>query len=233
MLPLQPQFIKKDIRSYVIRSGRITLAQEKALSEQWDTYGLNLDKGLIVDEPAFKNPDTALILEIGFGMGDGLLEMAQCHPDQNFIGIEVHPPGVGRLVSEASKQNLHNLRIFCADATDVLQQCIADNSIDRIQLFFPDPWHKKRHHKRRIVNLAFIDVVATKLKPGGVFHMATDWLPYAEYAMDILEGNTALQNCAGLRTYSTKPSYRPETKFEKRGLKLGHSIQDLLFLKRC
>ena len=231
MIPLQPQFKQKDIRSYVIRSGRITPPQEKALSEQWPFYGLDLLKGPAALNGTFHQPDAELILEVGFGMGDSLLEMASQHPQQNFIGIEVHPPGVGRLVNEASKQGVQKLSVFCADATDVLRDCIPDNSLTRLQLFFPDPWHKTRHHKRRILKPEFVDLIAARLKPQGVFHMATDWLPYAEVALEVLEAHSELENCADRNTFSVRPDYRPETKFEKRGQKLGHGIQDLLFKK--
>lgn len=232
MLPLQPQFRRKDIRSYVIRSGRITPSQEKALAEQWPRYGLDLAQGLQALDNAFPTPATERILEIGFGMGDSLLAMAEQRPDQHFIGVEVHPPGVGRLVNEAAKRQLSNLRVFCADAVDVLEDCIADNSLARLQLFFPDPWHKSRHHKRRIVQPAFVATVVRKLQPGGVFHMATDWQPYAESMMETVSACEGLANCAGPGAYSPRPDYRPETKFERRGLKLGHATWDLLFRKQ-
>ena len=231
MLPIQPQFRKKDVRSYVIRSGRITPSQEKALADQWPSYGLDMYQGCNALTSAFGNTLADLIIEIGFGMGDSLLEMARHNPEQNFIGIEVHPPGVGRIVNEASKQGLRNLRIFCADATDVLHDCIPADSLTRIQLFFPDPWHKARHHKRRIVQPPFIELVKSRLKCGGVFHMATDWLPYAESALELLESTPGLKNTAGKDNFSTRPQYRPETKFEKRGCNLGHEIRDLIFEK--
>lgn len=231
MSTVKPQFRKKDIRSYVIRSGRITPSQEKALAEQWQHFGLDLHKGKQALDGVFANPDVPLILEIGFGMGDSLLEMARSNPDQNFIGIEVHVPGVGRLVNEASKHQLQNLRVFCADAIDVLTDCIADSSLDRLQLFFPDPWHKSRHHKRRIVQPSFVTLTTDKLKPDGLLHMATDWEPYAEFMLETLAGNSALENLAVSQQYSPRPAYRPETKFERRGQRLGHGVQDLVFRK--
>lgn len=228
---LQPQFKKKDIRSYVIRSGRITLAQEKALAEDWATFGLDLHQAAHALDTAFDNPQADLIVEIGFGMGDSLLEMTTQHPEQNFIGIEVHVPGVGRLMSEARKRRLRNLRVFCADALDVLHDCIADNSLTRLQLYFPDPWHKSRHHKRRIVQPNFVALVVQKLKSSGVFHIATDWEPYAEYILETVSANTQLRNTAGAMQCSVRPDYRPETKFEKRGQRLGHTVHDLIFQK--
>lgn len=228
---IQPQFKQKTIRSYVIRGGRITPPQEKALAEQWPHFGLDLHKGSSALEGAFGNVDAPLILEIGFGMGDSLLAMAESFPEQNFIGIEVHLPGVGRLINEASKRNLQNLKVFCADATDALTDCIADNSLTRLQLYFPDPWHKSRHHKRRIVQPAFINQVAEKLKDGGVLHMATDWEHYAEAMLETTSLCESLQNSAGAQQYSSRPDYRPETKFERRGQQLGHGVWDLLFYK--
>lgn len=231
MRALQPQFKKKPIRSYVIRSGRITPAQEKALAEDWSFFGLDLHQGTAALAGAF--PDTAndLVLEIGFGMGDSLLIMAEQHPEQNFVGIEVHVPGVGRLISEARKRNLHNLRVFCADAIDVLNDCIIDDSLTRLQLFFPDPWHKSRHHKRRIVQPEFIDLVVQKLRTDGVLHMATDWEPYAEVMLEVASAHSQLKNIADDAQYSARPGYRPATKFEQRGERLGHAVHDLLFQK--
>jgi len=228
---IQPQFKRKTIRSYVIRGGRITPPQEKALAEQWPRFGLDLHQGNSALESAFANSDAPLILEIGFGMGDSLLAMAEHFPEQNFIGIEVHLPGVGRLINEASKLDLQNLKVFCADATDVLTDCISDNSLTRLQLYFPDPWHKARHHKRRIVQPAFVNQVAEKLKDGGILHMATDWEHYAEAMLETTSLCNHLRNCAGTQQYSPRPDYRPETKFGRRGQQLGHGVWDLLFYK--
>lgn len=231
MRALQPQFNKKAIRSYVIRSGRITPAQEKAIAEDWQTFGLDLHKGSQALNAAFPNTDAELILEIGFGMGDSLVAMAEQHPEQNFIGIEVHVPGVGRLMSEARKRNINNLRIFCADALDVLSDCIPDDCLTRLQLYFPDPWHKSRHHKRRIVQADFVALVTRKLKRDGVLHMATDWEPYAGFMLETVSTNPLLRNLADDNRYSPRPVYRPETKFEQRGQRLGHQVFDLLFRK--
>jgi tRNA (guanine-N7-)-methyltransferase len=232
MSTIQPQFKKKTIRSYVIRGGRITLPQEKGLEEQWPRFGLDLFKANEALRDAFPVPEADLIVEIGFGMGDSLLAMAESFPEQNFIGIEVHVPGVGRLVNEASKRNLQNLRVFCADAIDVLHDCIADNSLTRLQLYFPDPWHKSRHHKRRIVQPAFLELVAKKLKPGGTLHMATDWEPYAEVMLEVAQTCDSFYNSATKSPYSPRPEFRPETKFERRGQQLGHGVWDMLFCKR-
>lgn len=221
---------QKPIRSYVIRGGRITDGQKKAFDHWWPQYGLSLHDGVIDPGTIFENANP-LVLEIGFGMGDSLFEMAQASPDTNFIGVEVHPPGVGRLINNAGKAGLHNLKVYMADAIDVLQDCIPDASLDRVQLFFPDPWHKKKHNKRRIVQQEFIQLVYRKLKPQGVFHAATDWEDYAEHMMEVLTLAVGMQNSADEYLYSPAPAYRPSTKFEKRGEKLGHGVWDLVFAR--
>jgi len=225
---IKPEFNRRDIRSFVIRGGRITEAQEKAVERYWPDYGLQLRDGFIHFEKVFGN-NKPVVLEIGYGMGDSLLSMAQQEPDKNFIGIEVHPPGVGRLVNEAGKLQLSNLKTYCADAMDVLANCIPDASLARVQLYFPDPWHKKRHHKRRILQPDFSLQVSAKLATGGLFHTCTDWTPYAEHMLEVLNNTATLQNVSSEKTYVAKPAWRPETKFERRGQNLGHEVHDLLF----
>lgn len=225
---IRPEFNRRDIRSFVIRSGRITEAQEKAFEQYWPRYGLSLRAGAINCQQVFGN-DHPVVLEIGYGMGDSLLAMAEAESDKNFIGIEVHPPGVGRLVNEAGKRQLCNLKTYCADAVDVLDSCLADHSLHRIQIYFPDPWHKKRHHKRRIVQPDFVRRLAQKLGPGGVLHLCTDWTPYAEYMLEVMAGESAFSNLSPEGPYSDKPAWRPDTKFEKRGVGLGHEVHDLLY----
>jgi len=227
---IRTEFKKKSIRSYVIRGGRMTGAQKKAFDSYWPSYGLSLFGGPLNALQVFGR-DAPLVLEIGFGMGDSLVEMSTTEDDKNFVGIEVHPPGVGCLINNAGKRELDNIKVYMADAIDVLEDCIADASIDRFQLFFPDPWHKKRHHKRRIVQPAFLDNLLPKLKPGGVVHMATDWEAYAEYMMEVLSADERLHNSAGVGQYSPRPEHRPVTKFEKRGERLGHGVWDLVFTK--
>ncbi len=229
-LEVTPEYKKKSIRSYVIRGGRITEGQKKAFDRYWPDYGLSLFNGAIDVADTFGRT-APLVLEIGFGMGDSLVSMASAEPEKDFIGIEVHPPGVGCLINNAGKEELTNIKVFMADAIDVLDDCIADSSIDRFQLYFPDPWHKKKHNKRRIVQAPFVDKIFTKLKPGGLIHMATDWQPYAEHMMDVLSKTEGLKNQAGDLLYSTRPDFRPVTKFEKRGELLGHGVWDLLFEK--
>jgi len=172
-----------------------------------------------------------VILEIGFGNGDSLLQQAKDHPHHNYLGIEVHRPGIGHLLHLVEDAGIRNLRVINHDAVEVLQQQIPDNSLDCIQLFFPDPWHKKRHQKRRIVNAAFIELVHQKLKPGGTFHLATDWEDYAQYMLTEMEQAQGFVNAAGKGNYA-KNTNRPATKFEHRGRRLGHGVWDLIY-KKC
>ncbi len=225
---IKPEFNPKSIRSYVIRAGRMTDSQKKAFERWWPTYGLSLHDGCIDPHQVFGR-QAPLILEIGFGMGESLLEMAEAHPAENYIGIEVHPPGVGRLINTAGKRGIDNLRVYMADALDVLADCIPDHSLDRLQLYFPDPWHKKKHNKRRIVQPAFVQQIRKKLKPGGIFHMATDWENYAEHMLEVMDAAEGYSNCNPAGGYSPRPDYRPLTKFEQRGERLGHGVWDLLY----
>ena len=227
-MDIRPQFKKKSIRSFVVRGGRMTEGQNSAFERWWPSYGLSLYDGPLQPESVFGRT-APLVLEIGFGMGDSLLEMAQAEPDKDFIGIDVHPPGAGRLINNAGKQQVTNLRCFLADANDVLEDCIADASLARVQLYFPDPWHKKKHHKRRIVQPQFVSQIERKLAPGGIFHMATDWQNYAEHMLEIMEQTPGFTNTAGAGEFSPRPDYRPITKFEKRGERLGHGVWDLLY----
>ena len=229
--PYRTEYKKKSIRSYVIRAGRMTEGQRRAFDNYWGPYGLSLFDGPL-DPQAVFGRTAPLVLEIGFGMGDSLLAMAEAEPDKDFIGIEVHPPGVGRLINNAGKAGLKNLRAYMADAVDVLNDCIADGLLDRFQLYFPDPWHKKKHHKRRIVQPEFLQLICAKLKSGGLLHMATDWENYAEHMLEVLEAEPALENIAGRNQYSPRPEFRPETKFERRGQRLGHGVWDLLYRRK-
>lgn len=227
-LMIRPEYKPKAIRSYVIRAGRITEGQRAAFDDCWPRYGLSLHDGRLDLEATFGRV-APRVLEIGFGMGDSLLAMAQQEPDKDFIGIEVHPPGMGRLIKGAADAGLDNLRVYMADAIDVLDDCIPEGSIDRFQLYFPDPWHKKKHHKRRIVQPAFVEKVRTKLKPGGVFHLATDWQNYAEHMQAVMEVAPGFTNAVAPGQYAERPDYRPITKFEQRGARLGHGVWDLLY----
>ena len=218
----------RKIQSFVRRSGRLSKSQSLGLNELWSDYGINVSKGGLNFEEIFLNQND-ITLEVGFGNGDSLLEMATRQPDRNFLGIEVYLAGVGRLVNEASKKNIKNLKVIKEDAVEVLENNILDSSISNFQLFFPDPWHKKRHHKRRIVQMSFLDILSKKLKDHGIVHIATDWENYAEHIMETLESHPRFKNCAGAHTYSLRPENRPLTKFENRGQKLGHSVWDIIF----
>jgi tRNA (guanine-N7-)-methyltransferase len=218
------------IRSFVRRQGRMTTSQYKALETLWSQYGLSIDGGMQSFETLFQN-DHATILEIGFGNGKTLYDMAEKAPLCNFIGIEVHLPGVGALLQRIDEGGINNLKLYQEDALEVLRQCIPDSSLSRVQLYFPDPWPKARHHKRRIVQPAFIDLIHQKLKLGGIFHAATDWENYAEHMLTTLEHAEGFENTAGKNQFSPKPDYRLDTKFELRGKKLGHGVWDLIY--RC
>ncbi|GAB2904013.1 tRNA (guanosine(46)-N7)-methyltransferase TrmB [Microbulbifer echini] len=229
--PYRTEYKKKSIRSYVIRAGRMTEGQRRAFDTYWVQYGLSLFDGPLNPLEAFGR-EAPLALEIGFGMGDSLLAMAQAEPDKNFIGIEVHPPGVGRLINNAGKAGVENLKIYMADAVDVLNDCIGDATLDRFQLYFPDPWHKKKHHKRRIVQAEFVRLICSKLKTGGAMHMATDWQNYAEHMLEVLQAEPLLENTSSTNDYVERPEWRPETKFERRGQRLGHGVWDLVYRRR-
>ncbi|MEM0911388.1 MAG: tRNA (guanosine(46)-N7)-methyltransferase TrmB [Pseudomonadota bacterium] len=218
------------VKSFVKREGRLTKAQAKALEDQWSVMGLKISESLLnLDDIFGRSADR--VLEIGFGMGKSLVEMATASPEKDFIGIEVHRPGVGACLADAAAAHLSNIRVFEHDAVEILQQCIPDESLSRVQLYFPDPWHKKRHHKRRIVQPDFVELIRKKLKRDGEFHMATDWEPYAEYMMEVIHIVNGFENLATTGNYIPRPDYRPLTKFEQRGQRLGHGVWDIL-LKR-
>ena len=221
------KYLRK-IQSFVRRSGRISKAQSIGLNELWHDYGVDLNEKKLDFNKLFLSKNN-VTLEVGFGNGDSLLEMAIDQPNQNFLGIEVYEAGVGRLINEANKNKLSNLKIIKDDAVEVLTNNILDNSISHFQLFFPDPWHKKKHHKRRIVQISFLDLLSNKLKKDGVVHIATDWENYAEHIMELLESHSHFKNCAGVHMYSLRPKNRPLTKFENRGQKLGHGVWDIIF----
>ncbi len=219
------------IRSFVRRQGRLTAGQQRALDELWPEFGLDPASGM-QDFGAVSGRRAPLTLEIGFGNGSSLAAMAAADPASDFIGIEVHRPGIGHLLQRIKEQHLGNVRIYCEDAVEVLENCIPDASLDRVLLFFPDPWHKKRHHKRRILQPEFIDLVARKLKTGGHFHMATDWEHYAEQMLRAMDAAAGFSNVSGTGNFAERPHYRPPTKFETRGRSLGHGVWDLVYQRR-
>lgn len=221
--------LRRTVRSYVMRAGRTTEGQTRALSELGPRYLLPYD-GKVLDPVAVFGRHAPVVLEIGFGMGEASAQIAQTLADTNFIGCEVHEPGVGALLKRIGEHQIENLRIVRHDAVEVLQHMIAPASLAGVHVFFPDPWHKKRHHKRRLIQPGFVTLLASRLAPGGYLHCATDWEPYAQQMLQVLSDEPALGNTAP--DYAPKPHYRPLTKFENRGLRLGHGVWDLVFEKR-
>lgn len=215
------------IRSYIRRQGRATAGQKLALEQYWDRYCLDPAEPLALEQ-AFTRT-APLIVEIGFGNGESLAKMAENNPEYNYLGIEVHRPGVGHLMRLLAEKNLDNVRIYHHDAIEILEQKIADESLAGVHLFFPDPWHKRKHHKRRIVRPSFVELLEKKLQSGGYFHAATDWRHYAQEMLKILSVSCKLVNQVADQQFCPRPEYRPMTKFEKRGLRLGHGVWDLIF----
>lgn len=221
---------RRPIRSFVLRTGRMTDAQQRAFDREWNRWGLDFSAERL-DLDAIFGPGRPRVLEIGFGMGQSLADMAAANPDKGFIGIEVHKPGVGRLLHLIAEQGLGNVRVFCHDAVEVLRDCVPAAALDTVQIFFPDPWHKKRHNKRRLIQPDFVDLVVNRLQPGGRLHLATDWEPYAEQMLAVLSGNSLLLNTAEDGGFVARPESRPLTRFEQRGTRLGHGVYDLVFTK--
>lgn len=221
------KYIRK-VRSFVKREGRLTKGQARALELFWQDMGLNHQDG-VLDFPTLFGNNNPVTFEIGFGMGKSLVEMAKNAPEKNFIGVEVHRPGVGACIALAQEQGVTNLKVFEHDAIEILADCLADQSLSTVQLFFPDPWHKKKHHKRRIVQPEFVEAIRQKLKIGGVFHMATDWENYAECMVDDMRSAQGYRNLSDTNDYIPRPDSRPLTKFEQRGHRLGHGVWDIQF----
>ena len=219
------------IRSFVLRQGRITAGQERAFAEHWPRYGLDASDALRLDARALFGDDRDLNLEIGFGNGESLVQMAQATPDAGYIGIEVHRPGVGHALLAAAAAGLDNLRLIRHDAVAILRDHVADGTLARVQIYFPDPWPKARHHKRRIVQKTFTDLIWRKLRAGGEIHCATDWAEYAEWMRDVFASDDKWQNLGGADGYALRPDWRPQTKFERRGERLGHGVWDLRYRK--
>lgn len=218
----------RTIRSFVRREGRLTPGQERALDKLWPEFGIDEGSDTLDLEKLFGR-QAPKVLEIGFGNGASLAEMAKQQADHDYIGVEVHRPGVGQLLKSIETECLSNVRVACTDAVELIKNRIPDKSLDRVQIYFPDPWHKKRHNKRRIIQPGFVSILADKLKHGGHLHLATDWQDYAEQMLVDVSGNERFKNCSHTDDYIERPDYRPLTKFEQRGHRLGHGVWDLLF----
>lgn len=221
----------RKVRSFVLRTGRLSDFQRDMMNRHWAASGLDYQTEPFDFVEIFGNANP-VVLEIGFGMGKSLVEMARQNPDRNYIGIEVHTPGVGACIAYAVEQGVKNLRVICHDATEILRDSIGDHTLGGLQLYFPDPWQKAKHHKRRIVQPAFVERVLQKLATGGFIHMATDWENYAEHMLEVLRQFPCLANQSETDTFIPRPDFRPLTKFEARGQKLGHGVWDLYFIKR-
>jgi tRNA (guanine-N7-)-methyltransferase len=223
--------MNRNIRSFVRREGRMTRSQTRALERLGTRYcvpahALNRIESLF-------GRRAPLTLEIGFGNGAALVSLAESEPDHDFIGIEVYRPGVGHLLLELERRGLENVRIVSMDAVEAIRLHLPDDALDRVLLFFPDPWPKQRHHKRRIVQPEFVNLLATRMKAGGILHMATDWEDYARHMLAVMSEQPAFRNRAGAGNFSARPAARPVTRFEHRGRRLGHSVRDLLFERVC
>jgi len=229
--PESPEAPRRAIKSFVRRAGRITAAQTRALEELWPRYGIEFDGRRLDLDTAFGRQAPRTV-EIGFGDGETLVSLAAARPDRDFLGLEVHEPGVGHCLLRAAELGLTNVRVLRHDAVEVLQRSLAPGSLDEVLVFFPDPWPKTRHHKRRIVQVAFATLVASRLAAGGRFRLATDWTPYAEWMREVLDAHVEYVNAAGAAGYVERPAERPVTKFERRGTRLGHEVRDLAYLRR-
>lgn len=218
---------QRHIRSFVLRQGRMSDAQKRAYEEGMQQWGLSYSESLLDFEKAF-GCDAPVLLEIGFGMGHTTAEIAAAHPQNNYLGVEVHTPGVGSLLKDIQQRGISNTRIIQHDAVGVLNHMIPDHSLAGIHIYFPDPWPKKRHHKRRLIQPSLVALLARKLKPGGYLHCATDWEDYAVQMLEVLSSEPALKNTS--KMFAPRPQWRPITKFEQRGLKLGHGVWDLVFV---
>lgn len=218
----------RNIRSFVLRKGRLTTAQQYALDELWSHYGIEKGETRLDFDDHFDQAGE-VIVEIGFGNGESTWQMALEEPDKNFIGIEVHEPGVGHLLLRLEEHAIENVRIACVDAVPFLQNRIADNSLAGVRIYFADPWPKKRHHKRRIIQPEFVSVLARCISKGGILHLATDWQPYAEHILDVMQTSPDFVNLSPGGDYCDRPDWRPYTKYEQRGERLGHEVRDLLY----
>jgi tRNA (guanine-N7-)-methyltransferase len=218
----------RKIRSFVLREGRITPAQQRAFEQHWRRFGVDYAEQ-IHDLDALFGRRAPRVLEIGFGNGEALAWASEHDPDRDYLGIEVHRPGVGRLMTALAKRDARNVRLWNHDAVEVLENEIAPDSLDEVRIWFPDPWHKKRHHKRRLIQPAFVQLLASRVKLGGLLHLATDWSDYAAHMREVLGGARAWRSRRGDGGHAERPPWRIETRFEQRGLRLGHGVWDFLY----
>ena len=225
----EPPFMRP-VRSFVLRAGRLTEGQKRALDELWPLYGIDEDKNQLDLKILFGN-DHPVIMEIGFGNGDATWQMAQAHPEENYLGVEVHQPGVGRLLLNMKRHGIVNIRIANDDAVEFLRERVPDESLNGVRIYFPDPWPKKRHHKRRLIQSSFIELLASRMCKGALIHLATDWEPYAQHMLAVLKSSHDFENVSASGYFCHQPKWRPETKYEKRGEGLGHQVRDLLFVR--
>jgi tRNA (guanine-N7-)-methyltransferase len=228
--------VQRRIRSFVLRAGRVTAAQERALIELWPAYGIDFGNAPIDLNAAFGHGSAVgpapRCLEIGFGAGEVIGALAEANSHIDYLGVEVHRSGVGRLLLHADQAKLKNLRVVCHDAVEVLKSAILDESFDEILVFFPDPWHKKRHHKRRLIDPEFVALLVDKMRRGGILRLATDWQDYAEQMLAVCNAAPGLESLSADGTYVPRPGFRPATRFERRGARLGHGVWDLAYVKR-
>jgi tRNA (guanine-N7-)-methyltransferase len=218
---------RRPVRSYVLRKGRVTEGQRRALRELWPRYGVEPGDGPLDFGALFGN-DRPVIMEIGFGNGAATWRMARDRPDENYLGVEVHRPGVGHLLLKVEEHGLENVRIACEDAVELLRHRVPDNSLAGVRIYFPDPWHKKRHHKRRLVQPQFVELLARRMSAGAILHIATDWAPYAAQMRDVLAGSPDFENLSPTGDFSPRPEWRPPSRYEQRGERLGHDVFDLV-----
>lgn len=218
----------RKIRSFVLRKGRLTVAQQHALDELWPHYGIE-NRETVLDFDDYFDRQADVIVEIGFGNGESTWRMALEEPDVNFIGIEVHEPGVGQLLMALEEHEIENVRVACEDAVPFLENRIAPGSLAGVRIYFADPWPKKRHHKRRLIQPDFVAMLAQRIASGGILHLATDWQPYADHMLEVLQASPDFINLSPTDDYCETPEWRPYTKYEARGERLGHDVRDLLF----